>query len=415
MAFIDLVSWDSSSSNEFAWKYPETNLTTFTQLLVHESQEAVLLSKGQIVGKFGPGKHTLDTVNLPLLKNLYGIPFGKKNPFTAEVWFVNKRIPLNLDWSISKVNVDDPKFGPAPIVASGRYGLRVVDAERFIVNLVGTMSSFTADQLTDHFQGQMEQNTKAAIVNYIRNNRISVVEIGAALNEIANAIQEQMKPFWANYGFELPGFYITNIDIDESTEAGRKIVEAMGSRAAQNIAGYTWQQEQAMKVAGSAAIGGGDMGILGMAMLAGSLGGGNGAFANNLMQPPGAVAQTPPPYGQPQNIPPYGQPQTPYGQPQAPYGQAQQPQRGRQTVFCSHCGKSYPVTSRFCPHCGNPYRPCPVCGADNSENARRCVSCGSVLPRTQAEVARDAGLACPKCGTAVAPGTKFCPNCGSKL
>src|SRR5580698_6925344 len=97
MALIDVVSWDSSASSAggsvFAWKFIDpknprasNNLSTLTQLIVRESQEAVLFSKGQILGKFGPGKHTLNTENLPLLRTFYGLPFGGKNPFLAEVW-----------------------------------------------------------------------------------------------------------------------------------------------------------------------------------------------------------------------------------------------------------------------------------------------------------------------------------------
>ena len=88
MAIIDLVRWAPQGNQTiYAYRFPETNLSTYTQLIVQESQEAILFSKGQIVGKFGPGKHTLNTENLPILRSLYGLPFGK-NPFTAEVWFV---------------------------------------------------------------------------------------------------------------------------------------------------------------------------------------------------------------------------------------------------------------------------------------------------------------------------------------
>ena len=143
MAVIDVVSWDSfdsaGSNPVFAWKFTTTkgkdadhNLSTFTQLIVRESQEAVLFSKGQILGKFGPGKHTLNTENLPLLRKLYGLPFGGKNPFMAEVWFVNKLIPLNIDWDTSSMMYHDPDYqAMVPIKAVGRYGLRVQDADAY--------------------------------------------------------------------------------------------------------------------------------------------------------------------------------------------------------------------------------------------------------------------------------------------
>ncbi|MDD6229202.1 MAG: hypothetical protein PUA95_00555 [Lactimicrobium massiliense] len=45
MAFIDIVQWDPQSNDIFAYKFPRTNLSTATQLIVRESQQAVLFSK----------------------------------------------------------------------------------------------------------------------------------------------------------------------------------------------------------------------------------------------------------------------------------------------------------------------------------------------------------------------------------
>ena len=73
---IDVVEWRPDDRDVFAWHYPKTNLTTYTQLIVAESQEAVLFKDGQMLGKFGPGRHTLDTKNLPLLNRILTMPFG---------------------------------------------------------------------------------------------------------------------------------------------------------------------------------------------------------------------------------------------------------------------------------------------------------------------------------------------------
>ena len=54
MAFIDCASWKPQNQNGefvFAYRYPETNLSTFTQLIVAESQEAFLFSKGQMMSR----------------------------------------------------------------------------------------------------------------------------------------------------------------------------------------------------------------------------------------------------------------------------------------------------------------------------------------------------------------------------
>ena len=182
MAIIDLVEWlNTASEPVYAWKFRENNLSTYTQLIVRESQEAVLFSKGRLIGKFGPGKHTLDTENLPGLRNFFGIPFGGKNPFMAEVWFVNKLLPLNIDWETDGMPHHDPDYQTmVPLVAKGQYGLRVDDAERFLVQLVGTADRFTADELTRHFRGELVSKTKTAILQFMSFHGLGVKRVNAA-------------------------------------------------------------------------------------------------------------------------------------------------------------------------------------------------------------------------------------------
>ena len=398
MAFIDVVEWSPKDNNEYAHRFPNNNLSTGTQLIVRESQEAVFFSKGQILGKFGPGKHTLSTENLPLLRNLFGIPFGGKNPFFAEVWFVNKTAPLNIDWKTTSMRFMDPDYGQMiPLVASGRYGLKVNDAERFLIRLVGTMQSFTARELTDHFQGAMIAKTNSSIMSFMNTNRVGINQIAAYLDDLSNFIKMPMSEFWEGYGFDLEGFYITGVDLDTSTPDGRKIADALSDRSAQAIAGYTWQQKQTFSVANNSVNNNSSMGILGVAMMTGALANGGGAGAS--MQPPpnnqyqfGNQSMGNPNFGS-QN-----------------YGSAPAYAHARKEVFCSNCSRKFPVTAAFCPHCGNKYNPCPSCGADNASNASRCVTCGAMLISQN-----DFGEVCSKCNTPLQPGLKFCPTCGNKI
>lgn len=396
MAFIDVVEWSDATNDIFAWKFGQNknnNLSTFTQLIVRESQEAILFSKGQILGKFGPGKHTLNTENLPLLRNLFGIPFGGKNPFTAEVWFVNKVAPLTIDWRTDAMRYRDPEYSEmVPLAAAGRYGLKVEDAERFLVQLVGTLTEFSARDLTNHFLGALIAKTKSVVIAFMQTNGVGITTISARLDDLSKFLSEPLKEFWESYGMLLTGFYITSVDLDTSTEDGKKIAAALSDRSAQNIAGYTWQQKQGFGVANNALSRGGDMGILGAAAMTGMLGGGGGV-GQAMMQP----AQGSPYQGG--GIAPQG----------APAGIG-----GRKEVFCAKCAKKYPATSKFCPFCGNQYNPCPRCGSDNLVGSKRCVSCGTELAPIQTGGAGFGG-ACERCGTPITPGVKFCPNCGNKL
>ena len=396
MAIIDLVSWSPQGSNTiYAYRFPETNLSTYTQLIVQESQEAVLFSKGQIVGKFGPGKHTLNTANLPILRNLFGLPFGGKNPFTAEVWFVNKLQPYNIDWETDSMSIHDADYNTQlPLVSKGRYGLKVCDAEKFLIRIVGTKSEFTQHDLTDQFLGESSTKTKSTILQFILKHRIGFKSISAHLDDLSQYLKGTMLPFWENLGLELMQFYITSIEIDTSTETGRKVAEAISQQSAMSITGHTWQQEKMFDVANTAVdnFGSGNGGLLGGIMAINMMGGmgGGGAVGGGMMQPQ---------YAQPT----FG------GNNPGFQGQAGQPVQQMRDVYCSNCSKKFPNTHKFCPHCGDPYNPCPKCGTDNQPNSRRCVSCGTVL------TGGEGGGACPNCNAPLQPGATFCGNCGKQI
>jgi len=415
MAIIDLVKWTPQGNQTiYAYKFPETNLSTYTQLLVQESQEAILFSKGQIVGKFGPGKHTLNTENLPILRSLYGLPFGGKNPFTAEVWFINKLQPYNIDWLINRMDIHDADYNTGiPLVANGRYGLKIIDAERFLIKIVGTKTTFDQNDLTDQFLGEFTTKTKSTLMQFMIKNKIGLKQISAHLESISDHLRSIMLPFWENIGFELTRYYITSIEIDSSTDVGKRILDAISRQSAQAIGGYTWQQSQAMEIAKDAVDGmsGGSGGLLGAVVASNMMGGIGGR---------GGIIQ--PQYNQPT----FGSTS------QNPQDSAKQPATSVHEVYCSNCSKKYASNLRFCPFCGDEYDACPKCGTDNDKSAKRCVSCGFQLQQglnlctnCNAPIATGSAFCgtcgkpqsedkCTRCGTQLAVGIKFCPKCGQK-
>lgn len=409
MALIDLASW-RPKSNEFvlSYRYPETNLSTNTQLIVHESQEAFFFSKGQLMGKFGPGKHTLSTENLPLLRNLFGIPFGGKNPFTAEVWIVNKLMPTNLTWSSGKMSIQDVDYQTQlPLVASGQYGIQLVDGERFLINMVGTKDVFSEHDLASHVQGEFSTKVKSAVLQFMIQNNVGFKRISAYLDQLSEYLKQQVSGYWSQYGLNLTKFYVSSIDIDTSDANGRRVSEAIAQQSSMSITGHTWQQEQAFNMANNAVDGmtnnmnGGGLlgGLAAMSMLGGM--GGGGMMSGGMMNPA---------YNQPTFGGNGQQPTMPQGGGMAMPG-ANMSAGAARLIYCANCSKKRSTAERFCPNCGSEYHPCPRCGADNNPNARRCVSCGQSLQGAMAS--GGSAPVCMSCGTPLAPGSKFCPNCGT--
>lgn len=400
MALIDLASWKPQSREfVFAYRYPQTNLSTYTQLIVYESQEAFLFSKGKLMGKFGPGKHTLDTENLPILRSLFGIPFGGKNPFTAEIWIVNKLLPANLNWSINRMTIHDPDYNTQiPLTAYGQYGLKVANAEQFLINMVGTKDVFTESDMEDQAKGEFFTKVKTAVMQFMLKNNVGFKQISAYLDPISTYLKEIVAPFWDIYGLELTKFYVSSIDIDDSTPDGLKVKEAIAQQTAMSITGHTWQQESAFDMANNAIekIGG---------ALGGEGGGGSllgGLLAINMMNNmagSGMVGSMMQPQFNQQS----------YQNSVAVTSSAPIGGGTPKMVYCAKCSNKHSTTEKFCPHCGHAYNPCPKCGTDNLDSAKRCISCGTPL------AVQSASSTCPKCGAQILAGAAFCSSCGTSL
>ena len=305
MALIDFVNWDASP-DQYAYKFPHDNLSTKTQLVVAESQEAVLFSKGQMVGKFGPGKHTLKTENLPILRSLYGLPFGGKNPFTAQVWFVNKAIALDVKWGTpTPIQLRDPEFKiMVPVRGFGQFGLQIDDAEKFLVKLVGTMDSFERETMSNYFKGILLRNVTDAIAEKITKDKIPVLEIATELDEISEFLENKMADEFGEFGVKIVSFNVTSINVPEDDPSVKKLQEVLAKKMEMETLGFTYQQERSFDAMETAAGNEGQAGSMMGAGLGLGVGVGMGntfsGMMGNMMNPnvqagPNPPGATPPP------------------------------------------------------------------------------------------------------------------------
>lgn len=74
--FIDVIQWTEVDDAVLAYRFPmqDMEIQMGAQLVVRESQAAVFVNDGRLADGFGPGRHRLDTENLPLLTNLRNWP-----------------------------------------------------------------------------------------------------------------------------------------------------------------------------------------------------------------------------------------------------------------------------------------------------------------------------------------------------
>ncbi|HEY5620726.1 MAG TPA: SPFH domain-containing protein, partial [Candidatus Bathyarchaeia archaeon] len=82
-----VVEWRGAGQDDILFRYPVEEIQWGAQLIVHEYEAAVFLRDGKAYDVFGPGRHTLTTMNLPVLSRVFNLFYGK-TPFKATVIFV---------------------------------------------------------------------------------------------------------------------------------------------------------------------------------------------------------------------------------------------------------------------------------------------------------------------------------------
>ncbi len=395
---FDYIKWDGRIGT-LAYRHPKNNIGKYTKLQVSEAQEAVIIVNGERSQKFGCGTHNLDSPNMPILSQLYGVPYGGENPWVVQAWFVNKLTPMNIDWQTDAFSIYDESFGTAiPIAASGKYGITITDAEKFIFKLaLGYPAegkngvSVTANEFTQQLYGELMIHTKSILTKVMAVNKISITAVSAHLADISKSIENQINIFFEDFGCKLLKLYVTNVSVDESTEGGRLIQESINQQTMQKISGHTWQQGKMFDTVDRAIDGmssGNGGGLLGAMVAVNMMSSGGGSMGSGMMQPH---------YNQPQCSPVNPNSTNPVAELQ------QQPPV--KDVYCSECSKKFSSAMKFCPHCGDIYNPCPKCGSDNSTNATRCVSCGIALRQQDVNI-------CGGCNNVIGTGLRFCPHCG---
>ncbi|MDF2921492.1 MAG: hypothetical protein K0R57_406 [Paenibacillaceae bacterium] len=403
MAIIDVVKFDGPP-DMLVWKFPNPELSTWTQLIVNESQEALLFKGGQALDLFGAGRHTLTTQNIPFLSTIVNLPFGKKSPFAAEVWFVNKVRAMELKWGTSTpIQLQEPKYQMFVAVrAFGQLAIQIEDSRKFLLRLVGTLPKVTQEELTNYFRGILMMNIKEFISSYVIHKKISVLDVNAYISEISSHVAERIIPAFQEAGIRVVNFNIDSINIPENDPATIRLKEALAKKAEMDILGFTYHQERTFNTLENAAKNEGGQSVLmntgiGLGMGLG-VGGAVGGVMPHLAEQMQVAPQRTCPQCQDSNPSSFNFCKT--------CGHSFKPAGGpaKNQIICHNCQQPMPEGIKFCPHCGDSYNPCPSCKADNPRTASQCTQCGA-----------DLGRACRECGTIVSKEVKFCPDCGTSM
>ncbi len=386
MAALEVIKYEGDNET-FIWKHPAEDFSTHSQLIVHESQEALFFMNGQALDLFGAGRHTLETQNIPLVRKWLNLPTEGKTAFHCEVYFINKTEQMAIKWGTdSKVQYIEPTYKfPLSIGASGEMALNVADSRKLLVKLVGTEKVLDRQKLVAYFRAFLMTRVKTYIAQEMKAAKINIFEIDEKLTEFSGSLKERLVNDFLEYGVNLKQFLVTTIVkpdgdsqyerfkdlhfrqyadiaeaelqqkvgvIEQETKAKQMVIEANGIAQKRKVEGYTYQQERGFDVAEGAAKNEGGAGNLanmgiGLGMMAG-VGGTVGGMVGGVVKDTFAGMNT-------------------------------QPQENTKN-FCEECGTELMAGAAFCEQCGTPVLPFGM-----------CKNCGMKFTK--------AGKFCPKCGT----------------
>ena len=276
MSIAEVIKYEGDNST-FIWKHPSEDFNSMTQLIVHESQEAIFFMNGQALDLFGPGRYTLETQNIPKIGKFLSRTTGDTTPFHCEVDFINKAEQMAIKWGTdSKVQYIEPTYGfPISIGASGEMSLRAEDSRKLLLKLVGTENYLGQQKLVSFFRAFLMTRVKTYMAQYMKNNAVSIFELDEHLTAFSEALHERLTPDFADYGVALERFFVTNVvkpdgdrqyaDIAEAklrqqtdliyaqTEAQKVVIDSQAQATKRAQEGYTYAQERGFDVAQSVA------------------------------------------------------------------------------------------------------------------------------------------------------------------
>ena len=276
--FIDIIEWTDDSRDTLSYRFPDEDkeIKNGAQLIVRESQVAQFVYLGQFGDRFGPGRYSLTTENIPVLTDLKGWKYMFQSPFKADVYYVVTRLFTGNKWGTANpVMMRDKDFGIVRLRAYGTYDFRVADVPKFLKEVAGTDDHFRLDEFND----TMRSRIVSVFSDALAQANVPALDVAARYQELGEALLPVINPIIGDkYGLAMTSFIVENVSVPPEVE--QAIDKRSSMAAVGNLNDYVkYQMGQGMAQGGGAAGIGAEIAV------------GLGVAQQMLNQPGGILAQ----------------------------------------------------------------------------------------------------------------------------
>jgi membrane protease subunit (stomatin/prohibitin family) len=326
--FIAVIEWNEPADGILAYRYPMRDLEIENggKLTVSESQMAAFVNEGTIADVFGPGLHTLNTRNLPLLTDLMNWDKAFESPFKSEVYFFSRRLQIDQKWgTATPITIRDKEFGAVRLRCYGIYSYRVADPRVFFNQISGTRDVYLAADL----EGQLRDTIVGSMTESFATSDLSFLDMAANHTVLGEKIAGRMKPAFAALGLGLDKFVVENVSLPEELQ------KVFDQRVGMNMVGdlgrytlYAAAESLDLSAANTSGAAGMGMGLGAGAAVAQVL---SNALKPSMSAPAPPMASAPVLIGASTSTP---------------------ASAAGASKFCIECGVTIPQAAKFCPECG---------------------------------------------------------------
>ena len=249
-----------SSSDYLIWKYPNREIEVGSQVIVNESEEALLFENGQLIEILDAGRHVIESGNIPGMDGIIRRSIGDNSPIKIDIWFVSKVVSTDYKWGVQIQVKDNTHQLIVPVGSYGSILLRIEDPASLVLQVVGKKKQMSKDELKDFLMPSIERSLKEYIAEKIKEGTLDVFNIETILGEASNDTKDSLEVLFERFGLKVIEFFIQGIEVIGDNPEYKKIKESLAddaslrirAKAASDTKGF-YQEEKALNALNKAA------------------------------------------------------------------------------------------------------------------------------------------------------------------